>query len=162
MIGILAEYDALPGVSQEAVAEKKADRGQERRTRLRSSLVRRGFGSAGIALEGLDEGQRQRARFASTGRPAEEGGSGKVYMVRAGLFNDVDVVVHWHASDVNFAGIDKALANKSAKFRFHGVSSHAAGSPETGPLGARWRRGNGHDGQHDARARPLGQRACTT
>ena len=66
------------------------------------------------------------------GTPAEEGGSGKVYMVRAGLFNDVDVVMHWHPWDVNFAGVDKSLANKSAKFRFHGVSAHAAGAPERG------------------------------
>jgi aminobenzoyl-glutamate utilization protein B len=53
-------------------------------------------------------------------------------MVRAGLFNDVDAVMHWHASDVNFGGIDKALANKSAKFRFHGLSAHASGAPEKG------------------------------
>ena len=66
------------------------------------------------------------------GTPAEEGGSGKVYMVRAGLFNDVDAVMHWHASDVNFAGVDRALANKSAKFRFHGLSAHASGAPEKG------------------------------
>ena len=53
-------------------------------------------------------------------------------MVRAGLFNDVDAVMHWHGSDVNFAGIDRALANKSAKFRFHGLSAHASGAPEKG------------------------------
>jgi aminobenzoyl-glutamate utilization protein B len=50
-------------------------------------------------------------------------------MVRAGLFNDVDALMHWHPSDVNFAGIDRALANKSAKFRFHGLSAHASGAP---------------------------------
>jgi aminobenzoyl-glutamate utilization protein B len=53
-------------------------------------------------------------------------------MVRAGLFNDVDVVMHWHPSDVNFAGVDRSLANKTAKFRFHGVSAHASGAPERG------------------------------
>jgi len=52
--------------------------------------------------------------------------------VRAGLLNDVDAVMHWHASDVNFAGVDKALANKSAKFRFRGLSAHASGAPEKG------------------------------
>ena len=55
-----------------------------------------------------------------------------MYMVRAGLFNDVDAVMHWHPSDENFAGIDRALANKSAKFRFHGLSAHASGAPEKG------------------------------
>jgi aminobenzoyl-glutamate utilization protein B len=44
----------------------------------------------------------------------------------------VDAVLHWHASDVNFAGVDKALSNKSAKFRFHGISAHASGAPDKG------------------------------
>jgi aminobenzoyl-glutamate utilization protein B len=66
------------------------------------------------------------------GTPAEEGGAGKVYMVRAGLFDDVDVVLHWHPGDENEAGAASSLANKSAKFRFSGVSAHAAGAPERG------------------------------
>ncbi len=66
------------------------------------------------------------------GTPAEEGGSGKVYMVREGLFNDVDIALHWHPGDENEASAGAALANKSAKFRFHGVSAHAAGSPDKG------------------------------
>jgi aminobenzoyl-glutamate utilization protein B len=66
------------------------------------------------------------------GTPAEEGGAGKVYMVRDGLFKDVDIVLHWHASDRNDASHSTSLANKSAKFRFHGVSAHAAGAPERG------------------------------
>ena len=64
------------------------------------------------------------------GTPAEEGGSGKVYMVRAGLFKDVDVVLSWHAGDRNDAGPGSNLAVKSAKFRFTGISSHAAASPD--------------------------------
>ena len=51
------------------------------------------------------------------GTPAEEGGAGKVYMVRDGLFDDVDVVLHWHPSDSNSADARSSLANKSAKFR---------------------------------------------
>ncbi|MEO1335484.1 MAG: amidohydrolase, partial [Myxococcota bacterium] len=64
------------------------------------------------------------------GTPAEEGGSGKVYMVRAGLFDDVDATLHWHASDQNSAAARTTLANRSAKFRYYGVSAHAAGAPE--------------------------------
>jgi len=64
------------------------------------------------------------------GTPAEEGGGGKVYMVRAGLFDDVDAVLEWHAGDENSAGVNSSLANKSAKFRFHGVAAHAAGAPD--------------------------------
>ena len=64
------------------------------------------------------------------GTPAEEGGSGKVYMVRAGLFDDVDIAIHWHAGDRNSAQARTTLANRSAKFRFYGISAHAAGAPE--------------------------------
>jgi len=53
-------------------------------------------------------------------------------MTRAGLFDDVDVALHWHPSSVNAANPGAALANKSAKFRFYGVSAHAAGAPERG------------------------------
>jgi aminobenzoyl-glutamate utilization protein B len=66
------------------------------------------------------------------GTPAEEGGAGKVYMVRAGLFNDVDAVLHWHPGDRNVATPSASLANKSAKFRFTGLSAHAAAAPERG------------------------------
>ncbi len=66
------------------------------------------------------------------GTPAEEGGAGKVYMVRAGLFGDVDAVLHWHPGDGNSASPSTSLANKSAKFRFHGVSAHAAAAPHRG------------------------------
>ena len=53
-------------------------------------------------------------------------------MVRDGLFNDVDVVLHWHPSNSNSADAASSLANKSAKFRFYGAASHAAGAPERG------------------------------
>ena len=66
------------------------------------------------------------------GTPAEEGGSGKVYMVREGLFKDVDIVLHWHPDDSNSANSRTSNANKSAKFTFNGISAHAAGSPEQG------------------------------
>ena len=66
------------------------------------------------------------------GTPAEEGGAGKAYMVRAGLFNDVDIALHWHAGDRNVVTNEPSLANKSAKFRFNGVAAHAAGAPDRG------------------------------
>jgi len=66
------------------------------------------------------------------GTPAEEGGGGKVYMIRDGRFDDVDVVVSWHPADNNNVDANSVLANISAKFRFHGVSAHAAGAPERG------------------------------
>src|SRR5581483_3921297 len=66
------------------------------------------------------------------GTPAEEGGSGKVYMVRAGLFRDVDVVLQWHPADRNVVANGGALAITSAKFKFHGIAAHAAMAPDRG------------------------------
>ena len=66
------------------------------------------------------------------GTPAEEGGSGKVYLVRAGLFRDVDVALHWHPADRNTIIMTPSLANRSGKFRFKGVSSHASSAPDRG------------------------------
>ena len=66
------------------------------------------------------------------GSPAEEGGSGKVYLVRAGLFDDVDATIHWHPSDNNSASQGVSLANISGKFRFSGASAHASGAPWRG------------------------------
>ena len=66
------------------------------------------------------------------GTPAEEGGSGKVYMVRDGLFKDVDVAVSWHPGDRNEASPTSSTANITGKFRFHGVAAHAAAAPERG------------------------------
>jgi aminobenzoyl-glutamate utilization protein B len=66
------------------------------------------------------------------GSPAEEGGSGKVYLVRAGLFDDVDAVLHWHPGDINQVSTGTSQANISGKFRFHGLSAHASAAPDKG------------------------------
>jgi aminobenzoyl-glutamate utilization protein B len=132
VIGILAEFDALPGINQDAVPERKPIAGKQAAHACGHHLFGTASVSAGIALADWLKRSGTKGTIRVYGTPAEEGGSGKVYMVRAGLFNDVDAVMHWHASDVNFAGIDRALANKSAKFRFHGLSAHASGAPEKG------------------------------
>jgi aminobenzoyl-glutamate utilization protein B len=132
VIGILAEFDALPGINQDAVPERKPIEGKQAGHACGHHLFGTASVSAGIARADWLKRSGTKGTIRVYGTPAEEGGSGKVYMVRAGLFNDVDAVMHWHASDVNFAGIDRALANKSAKFRFHGLSAHASGAPEKG------------------------------
>jgi aminobenzoyl-glutamate utilization protein B len=132
VIGILAEFDALPGINQDAVPERKPIAGKNAGHACGHHLFGTASVSAGIALADWLKKSGTAGTIRVYGTPAEEGGSGKVYMVRAGLFNDVDAVLHWHASDVNFAGLDKALANKSAKFRFHGLSAHASGAPDKG------------------------------
>lgn len=66
------------------------------------------------------------------GTPAEGGGGAKVYMVRDGLFNGVDAVLHWHPSSANNASPESCLAIKQTLFRFYGRSAHAAAMPDAG------------------------------
>ncbi|HKB89356.1 MAG TPA: amidohydrolase, partial [Opitutaceae bacterium] len=132
IIGVLAEFDALPGVSQDAVPERKPIPGQIAGHACGHHLFGTGSVEAAIAIKEWMQKTGQKGTLRVYGTPAEEGGSGKVYMVRAGLFNDVDTVLHWHASDRNEITSASSLANKSAKFRFHGIASHAAQAPERG------------------------------
>ena len=131
VIAILAEYDALPGLSQKAVPYKSSSGGTAGHA-CGHHLFGTASTAAAIAVKKYLEDNKKKGTIKLYGCPAEEGGSGKVYMVRSGIFDDVDVALHWHAADNNSANPRPALANKSAKFRFYGISSHAAGSPEKG------------------------------
>lgn len=131
IIAILGEYDALPGLSQLAISEKKSA-GKAAGHACGHHLFGTASVAAAIEVKNWMETNNIKGTIRFYGCPAEEGGSGKVYLVREGLFNDVDVALHWHPSSVNSASAGAALANKSAKFRFYGVSAHAAGSPEKG------------------------------
>ena len=131
VIGILGEYDALPGLSQQAVPEKISAGGAAGHA-CGHHLFGTASAAAAIAVKDWLKQNGNKGTIRFYGCPAEEGGSGKVYMVRAGLFNDLDVALHWHPGANNDADAGAALANKSAKFRFHGISAHAAGAPERG------------------------------
>ena len=131
IIGILAEYDALPGLSQNNVPYRES-LDQEAGHACGHHLFGTASTAAAIAIKDHLKKTGQKGTIRLYGTPAEEGGSGKVYMVRAGLFDDVDVVLHWHAGDRNAASPSTSMANRSAKFRFHGYSAHAAGAPEKG------------------------------
>ncbi len=130
VIGILAEYDALPGINQDALATRTPIEGKGAAHACGHNLFAAGSLEAAIAISKWLKQSGTPGRVRLYGTPAEEGGSGKVYMVRAGLFNDVDIALHWHAADENSAAARTTLANRSAKFRFRGVSAHAAGAPE--------------------------------
>lgn len=132
VIAILAEYDALPGLAQQAVPEKKEIAGQNAGHGCGHHLFGTASVAAGIELKKLLEEKKIQGTIKVFGCPAEEGGSGKVYMVRAGLFNDVDIAIHWHPGDENSVTMTSALANSSAKFRFKGLSAHAAMAPDKG------------------------------
>ena len=132
IIGIMGEFDALPGVSQAAVPERKPIEGQIAGHACGHHVFGAGSAAAAVAVKNWMIATKQAGTIRYYGTPAEEGGSGKVYMVRAGLVNDVDAMLHWHAGDRNAVSLGSTLANKSAKFRFRGVASHAAAAPERG------------------------------
>lgn len=132
VIAILGEFDALPGLSQAVSPE-------------RSALVQGGPGhgcghhlfgtastAAAIAIRQWMIANHVTGTLRMIGTPAEEGGAGKVYMVRDGVFADVDAVIAWHPGDENAVTGNRSMANISGKFRFHGLSAHAAVSPERG------------------------------
>lgn len=131
VIGILAEFDALPGLSQDSVPEKKPIGGV-----AGHACGHHLFGTASVAtaieLKKIMEQYHLPGTIRLYGTPAEEGGAGKVYMVREGLFKDVDVVIHWHPASDNAVAYSNSLALVSAKFRFHGLSAHAAAAPDKG------------------------------
>jgi len=132
VIGVLGEFDALPGFSQDAVPFKKELPGNTNGHACGHHLFGSASAAAAIAVKNWLKSTGRKGTVRFYGTPAEEGGAGKVYMVRAGLFQDVDAVIHWHPGDDNNANPISSLANKSAKFRFRGVASHAAASPERG------------------------------
>ena len=132
VIGVLAEFDALPGLAQQAVATKTPIVGQNAGHGCGHNLFGTASVATGLELRKLLKEGKLHGTVKVYGCPAEEGGSGKVYLVREGLFNGVDAVIHWHPGSENAAMAGKYIANSSAKFRFHGVAAHAAAAPERG------------------------------
>jgi aminobenzoyl-glutamate utilization protein B len=132
IVGIMGEYDALPGMSQKKLP---------RREPLEPGKPGHGCGhnihgvsgmAAAIAAKKALESHHATGRIKFFGCPAEENFSGKVFMVRDGLFDGLDAVISHHPNDMNAVDLRSSLAVNSVKFHFHGRSSHAGGSPEQG------------------------------
>ena len=132
VIAILGEFDALPGLSQQAVPERAPVTPGGAGHGCGHNLLGSGAALAAVAVKQYMEANHVAGTLRYYGTPAEEGGSGKVYMVRDGLFEGVDVVLHWHPADKNGVNNGGALAVTQAKFTFHGVASHAAMAPDRG------------------------------
>ena len=130
--GVKGEYDALPGLSQKPVPRKdplvEGAPGHGCGHNIHGASGMAGAIAAKVAMEAY--GLKGTIRFFGT--PAEESASGKVFMVREGVFDGVDAVLSHHPGSMNNAGLASSLANNSVKFHFYGVSSHAAASPEQG------------------------------
>ena len=132
VIAILAEFDALPGLSQSATPERHVIEGQKAGHGCGHNIFGAASVAAALAIKDWMIANKVAGEVRVYGTPAEEGGSGKVYMVRGGLFDDVDATLHWHPGDENQVSIGKSQANISGKFRFAGLSAHASAAPDKG------------------------------
>jgi aminobenzoyl-glutamate utilization protein B len=133
VIAILGEYDALPGLSQEAgVAEPRPLPGNGYGHGCGHNLLGSASLLAAAAVKEYLEKNNIPGRVRYYGCPAEEGGAAKGFMVRAGAFRDVDIAISWHPAA--FSGVNEAvsLANTRIDFTFHGRASHAAAAPHLG------------------------------
>jgi aminobenzoyl-glutamate utilization protein B len=132
IVGILGEFDALPGLSQAAVPDRSPVAADAPGHGCGHNLLGSGAALAAVALKEYMERNHVAGTLRYYGTPAEEGGDGKVYMIRAGLFRDVDVVLHWHPGDFNAVLNGGMLAINTARFLFRGVAAHAALAPDRG------------------------------
>jgi len=132
IIGLMGEYDALPGISNRKVPWKEP---------LREGAPGHGCGhnihgvtavAAAIAVRHTLEEEGVEGTVKFFGSPAEENYDGKVFMVRAGCFDGVDACLSHHPGSINSASLASSTAVNSVKFHFYGKTSHAAGSPEQG------------------------------
>ena len=133
IIAILGEYDALPGLSQQAgLTEPSPLPGDGMGHGCGHNLLGAGALLAAAAVKDWLAENNIKGRVRYYGCPAEEGGAAKSFMVRAGCFDDVDIALTWHS--MPFAGVNDAqsLANTRIDFSFHGRASHAAASPHLG------------------------------
>ena len=133
VIAILGEYDALPNLSQEAgVSEfSQIEKGGNGHGCGHNSLGAASFGAALAVKEYMMDNDKF-GTIEFYGCPAEENGNGKSFMVRDGVFDDVDIALTWHPGDLNAVLGVGTLASISVAFHFKGVTSHAAASPHLG------------------------------
>ena len=132
VIAVLGEYDALPGLSQKVdtkfnpVEENGPGHG------CGHNLLGGAALGAVLAIKKYLEQCEMSGTIRFYGCPEEETLAGKVKMIKKGAFHGCDLALSWHPMSVNTALENAFLANNSIKFRFHGISSHAAQSPEAG------------------------------
>ncbi|MGQ9515163.1 MAG: amidohydrolase [Thermoproteota archaeon] len=132
VIGIMGEFDALPGLSQKKATWREALTPDAPGHGCGHNIYGTSGMAAAIASKNVIEKYRLNGTIKFFGCPAEENFCGKVYMVRDGYFKDVDVVLGHHPNTMNAATLRSCLAINSTKFHFWGKAAHAGGSPEQG------------------------------
>src|SRR5262252_452975 len=133
VIALLGEFDALPGLSQEAgVAEPRPVEAGGNGHGCGHNLLGAGALLAATAVKDYLAEHRLPGRVRYYGCPAEEGGAAKGFLVRSGAFQDVDVAISWHPASFSGVKDPRSLANTRIDFTFTGRSAHAAGAPHLG------------------------------
>ncbi len=132
IIGILGEYDALPGLSQELSSEKSAIEAGGPGHGCGHNLYGTACMRSVMALKSAMEQQGIAGTIRFYGCPAEETLVGKTFMARDGVFDDLDAAISWHPGDTNIVWNGSSLAMNSFRVNFYGVAAHAGGSPWLG------------------------------
>jgi aminobenzoyl-glutamate utilization protein B len=132
VIGILAEYDALPELSQQATGVRKLVEGRTSGHGCGHCALGTAAVGAALAVKEVYDKHKLHGTLRVYGTPAEETVIGKVYMTLDGQFKDLDVCLHWHPGTQNRIYYASSKAVISAKFTFHGLAAHASGSPDKG------------------------------
>jgi aminobenzoyl-glutamate utilization protein B len=132
VIAIMGEYDALPGLWQDSTPERKPLVNGGPGHGCGHNLLGTASLFAAVTIKDWLAANKIAGTIRFYGTPAEEGGDGKLYMIRAGVFQDVDTVLSWHPADQNGASLKSSLAIIAAKFRFYGKPAHASAAPEAG------------------------------
>lgn len=132
VVGILGEFDALPGLSQDCVPYRKPlENGAAGHGCGHNLLGVAGLASVMAIKQAIDSGEAK-GTIIYYGCPAEEGGAGKAFMANAGVFNDADVCLTWHPDTFNGTWYANFLANYRVTFKFRGKTAHAAADPFNG------------------------------
>ena len=132
VIGILAEFDALPGLSQDTVPYRKPLVEGGNGHGCGHNVFGVGSVAGAVAIKQWLSEHKQTGTIKVFGTPAEEGGGGKVYMVRDGFFKNVDVILDWHPGTGNRVSVGTGTAIQMIDYSFTGKASHAAGAPDKG------------------------------
>ncbi len=129
VIGIMGEYDALPGISQKAQPTKEALVAGAPGHGCGHNLFGVGSLGAAMAVKDLIAAGKLKGTIRFFGTPAEEAVGGKIYMLRDGVFDDVDVMLAWHPSDETTSDTRSSQALVDVLVEFRGRSAHAAFDP---------------------------------
>lgn len=132
IIGVLGEFDALPGLSQKAAPERSALVADAPGHGCGHNMFGAASLGAALAIKELIAAGKLKGTIRFYGTPAEEDVGGKIYMARAGLFNDLDVCLDWHPDFENKAGMQSSQSMVSYMVDFKGKSAHAAADPWNG------------------------------